>query len=666
MATGCRAFSGATQASLIAAILKEEPKPVGELTPLAPPALQRIIAGCLAKDPDERWQNAGDLKRELRWIASGGVASGVEPRPASPAPARRVPLWMLLPAGALLAGALFVLGYTMRPVEPGRLLRAALPLVEGAVLDTDNTAIAISPDGRTLAFVASTPQSRIRIWVRPMDGMQAQPLLGTEGASYPFWSPDGRAIGFFADGKLKKIPATGGAAQTLCDAPDARGASWSSKGVIAFSPAPFGGLFQVSAAGGTTAPLTQLEKEGMTHRLPHFLPDGNRLLFFSGNSLADKGNAILALDLTTKAITTVAQENSGGQLAPPSHLAFIRDGHLMVQSIDLAHLKITGEAIPIAEGVTYNPNRWAGQFTFSATGLLAFQAGGADRLAQLTWFDLEGKSLGVIGNPAPILGVSLSPDGKRAAVSVGSSNGADIWIYDLARGQGTRFTFAKIGVFYQAPLWSPDGRQIAFSNSDGEILTKADDGSSPERVVFTGPIANREPDSWSPDGKLLSVRMQSGTSYDEWIVPVDKQGEARSFISTPVSDYSGRFSPDGRWFSYVSNESGRGELYVIPFPGPGGKWQISNGGALDGWWLGMGLGILYQTEEGRLMTVQIQATGTNLQIGEPRSVLGGASLRNPFAVGPDGTRLLAAMPAGQTGTPTLSLVVNWREALSQP
>jgi Tol biopolymer transport system component len=251
-------------------------------------------------------------------------------------------------------------------------------------------------------------------------------------------------------------------------------------------------------------------------------------------------------------------------------------------------------------------------------------------------------------------------------VSVVGPNGSDIWIYDLARGTGTRFTFGKTGVFFAAPLWSPDGSQIAFNNSDGEILAKAADGSSAERILFTGPIANREADSWSPDGRLLSVRVQSGTSYDEWIVPADKQGEARSFIATPASEYSGRFSPDGRWFSYVSHESGRGELYVVPFPGPGGKWQISSGGALDGHWLGRDRGILYQTQEGRLMTVEIQTIGANLQIGQPRSVFGGASLRDPFAVAPDGTRLFAATSAGQTGTPILNLVLNWSAALSQP
>lgn len=262
--------------------------------------------------------------------------------------------------------------------------------------------------------------------------------------------------------------------------------------------------------------------------------------------------------------------------------------------------------------------------------------------------------------------MSISPDGSRAAAQLMNQSGSDIWVYDLTRGLPTRFTFAQTGIDYSSPLWSPDGREIAFSNASlGEILVKAADGSSPERVVFTGPSANREPDDWSPDGSLLSVRMQSGTSYDEWIVPVDKKSEARAFIATPASDYSGHFSPDGKWFSYVSHESGHGELYVVPFPGPGGRWQVSSGGATDGDWIGKGLDILYQTQEGRLTAVTLKATGGNLQIGEPRTLLGGTSMRDSYAVAPDGSRLLVAKSSGTSSTPMLNLVVNWSAALEQ-
>ena len=665
MATGRRAFTGATQASLIAAILKEEPAPVAELSPAAPPALQRIVTGCLAKDPDERWQNAGDLKRELSWIAAGG-ASGVERLGVQARPKRRVPLWLLAPACLVLAAALVLTGYAMRPVESPRLLRTGVPLLAGSGLDVENYALALSPDGRMLAFVASAPESRMRIWVRPMDGAQAQPLAGTEGASYPFWSPDNRSIGFFSDGKLRKIPAAGGTVQTICDAPDARGGSWSSKGVIVFAPAPFGGLFQVASSGGIPTLLTTPEAEGMTHRLPWFLPDGGRLLFLAANGPPDT-TRVLAIDLQTKTIRTVAKENSGAQFVPPSYLAFMRDGNLMVQSFDTAALETTGEAVPIAENVTFNPNRWAGQFSFSATGLLVFQAGESRQLGRLTWLDLEGKVLGAIGEPALINALSISPDGKRAAAQVLSGSGSDIWIYDLARGLPTRFTFAKTGVFYRGPIWSPDGRSIAFSNaSGGEILVKQADGSAPEQVIYKGATANREPDSWSPDGALLSVRMQSGSSYDEWIVAVNRKDEARPFVAGPTNDYSGRFSPDGRWFSYISRESGHDELYVVPYPGPGGRWQVSAGGAVDAYWLGKELALFYLTQEGRAMRVDLKAVGTNLEIGEPRRLLGGNSLRNTFAVAPDGARLLVAMTSGQNGTPTLDLVVNWTGMLPQP
>ncbi|MGH9866579.1 MAG: protein kinase domain-containing protein [Candidatus Polarisedimenticolia bacterium] len=668
MATGQRAFSGKTHASLIASILKEEPRPLADLAPLAPPALQRIVSQCLAKDPDDRWQSAGDLKRELRWIAnSGSSAAAVSTAAAASSTARRgMPRWALLTAAVLLGAALFVLGHSMRPSEPVRLLHLALPLPEGTTLDNQDASLALSPDGRTLAFVAAAPSTRHQVWTRALDGSEAQPLAGTDGASYPFWSPDGRFIGFFAEGKLRKIPAGGGTIQTLCEAPDGRGASWSTKGIIVFSPAPFSGLQQVSAAGGTPSPLTEPEEKGMTHRLPHFLPDGESLLFFIGNTLIEKANGVFAVNLKTKAITRVAQELSGAQIAPPGHIAFIREGNLMVQPFDVDRIAVSGEAVPIAEGVTYNLNRWTGQFAFSSTGLLAFHSDGPGQQAQLTWFDLDGKKLATVGEPGPLRALSVSPDGKRAAVVVPGTASSDLWLYDLESGLGSRFTFAANGTFFDVPRWSPDSRHIAYSNAAiGEILVKAVDGSAPERVVLKGAVANREADGWSPDGSLLVVRVQSGTSYDEWIVPMDGRQEPHAFIASPASDISAGFSPDGRWFSYVSNESGRGELYVVPYPGPGGKWQISKDGASFAVWLGRGLSLLYQTEEGRLMTVDLQASGPNLQIGQARPAFGGAALRASWDIVPGSSRILAAMPVGQTSTQTLDLLVNWREALAQ-
>jgi eukaryotic-like serine/threonine-protein kinase len=672
MATGRRAFEGSSQASLIAAILKEQPRPISELAPMAPPALQRIVSQCLAKDPDDRWQTAGDLKRELKWIASGAVTGPTSATSTSgivaSAPARRtrVPVWIRWPAAALIAAALVLGGFLLRPAPETRLLRASLDLPAGSQLEQENTSLALSPDGRTLAFVASTPSSRLQIWLRPLDSAQAQSLAGTLGATYPFWSPDGRWVGFFADGKLRKIPATGGTVQTLCDAPDGRGASWGD-GVVVFAPAPFGGLSQVSAAGGTPTALTRTEVEGQTHRLPHFLPDGRRVLFLSGWTFSDTKNGIASVDLSTRAVTPVVHEDSGAVFVPPDRLAFMRQGNLMVQAIDLSTLKVSGEAVPIAEEVTFNQARWAGQFSFAGTGLLVFKSGGASVRSQLTWRDLEGRKLGTVGEPGYFQDLEISPDGTRAATTVRTADSTDIWIMDLARGLLTRLTFGTDNLGYYSPLWSPDGRRLAFTdNLKGEIWVKDVGGMASERKLLAGPIANRVVESWSPDGSTISFRVQSGTAYDEWLLSADKADDARPLIATPASEILGRFSPDGKWFSYISNESGRKELYVVSFPSGTGKRQVSTEGATSGVWAGPGLRLVIVTPENRLFAVDMQTRGGDLELARPVPLMGGTPLPNIFAFSSDGQRVLEAIPIGDDEPNSLHLVQNWAEALRRP
>jgi eukaryotic-like serine/threonine-protein kinase len=680
MATGRRAFEASSHASLIAAILKEQPRPMSEAATV-PAALQRIVHQCLSKDPDERWQTAGDLKRELRWVAASlssasqaghslpaSTASGAS-APAAAARRRRIPAWLLWPVLGTVAVAAAIAGYALRPAGPERhLLRAAILLPDQAALDNENTSLALSPGGRTLAFVAATPEARPRLWLKNLDSEQAQPVAGTEGASYPFWSPDGRWLGFFSEGKLRKIPAAGGAAQTLCDAPDPRGGSWGD-GVVVFAPAPFGGLWQVSAAGGAPSALTQPEKEGVTHRLPWFLPDGRRLLFFNGTGAGQEGNAVMAVDVATRVVQPVARENSGARFVAPGHISFMRDGNLMVQPVDPRTLAPAGEAVPLAERVTYNPARWAGQYSISDSGRLVFHAGALQRLSQLTWFDAQGQKLGTVGEPVAIQDMSLSPDASRVAMSLPSGSGSDIWIMDLARGVTTRFTFGTANRGYYAPLWSPDGRQVVFGDdSSGEIHIKDVGGTAEIRRLMAGPVANRSPDSWSPDGRTIALRVQSGTAYDEVLLDAGTS-TLRPFVSTEASELGGRFSADGRWFSYISNESGRPELYVVPYPGPGGKWQISTDGALNSFWMGPGLRLLYQTPEGRLMEAGLVAHGAELEIGRPQPAFGGesftrTSLGTLFAVTSDGSRLLVAAPAVHQGTLLVHLIENWPALLA--
>jgi len=419
--TGTRAFEGKTQASVIGAILHREPASLAEMQPPAHPGLVRLIGACLAKDPDDRWQSAGDLKRELEWIARGsadvqGVGSGVPVSQRLPGPA-----WARWTAAAVLAAALVGLGWFLhRPAPlPDRVLRSSIVLARGTALDTDNASIALSPDGTALAFAAREPGGPLRIFLRRLDSLTAQPLAGTEGATYPFWSPDGRSLGFFADRKLKKIPASGGTVQSICEAEDGRGASWGADDVIVFAPRPLGGLAQVAASGGTPTPLTTPTDAQVTQRNPRFLPDGRRVLFFSGKNKGDEGNGIFSLDLTTKKASLVIPADSEGVPVEPGYLAFVRDGNLMAQRIDLASLRTSGDAMPIAENVQFNTFRYTGTYTFSGNSLLLYQSGAILGEDQLTWYDLEGKRLGTVGDPAIFwLKMGISPDGRKAVATV--------------------------------------------------------------------------------------------------------------------------------------------------------------------------------------------------------------------------------------------------------
>lgn len=504
-----------------------------------------------------------------------------------------------------------------------------------------------------------------------MDGLSVQPLEGTEGATCPFWSPDSRFVGFFADRKLKKIPAAGGTVLTICDAPDGRGAAWSNQDVIVFAPGPFTGLSRVSAAGGVPTVLTEVHGVGGTNRLPSFLPDGKHVLFLSGTSQIDsKDNAIYLLDLDSKKTTLFARENSEGRYVEPGYLVFVRDGNLMAQPMDARRLRVTGEAVPIAEKVRFSPLRWSGGFSFSRNGLLALEAEGGGRLRQLTWFDLDGKSLGTVGAPARLATpVSIAPDGSRAATEMqGAKGGAaslSIWMYDLARGVANPFTFGTQASWGAG--WSPDGRSIAFCRSDGAILIKPADGSSEGKTVASG-FPNTFITSWSPDGRFISLRLQDQKtgSLDVWILPTDGSRKPYPLLATAAEEREGKFSPDGRWLSYICDESGRRELYVLPFPGPGEKRQISTAGATaDGsFWLDNGARIAYvQPPDRKLVAVDLDFSGGSLQIRGSHVLFGGRPLpEGPFDITRDGKRLLSAI-ATDEGSSQLTLVTNWFEEL---
>jgi Tol biopolymer transport system component len=673
MATGRKAFEGASQASLIAAILKEQPRPIAELQPLSPVGLDRIVQACLAKDPDERIQMAHDVRLQLAWLgeeAMSGASSsaGLAARRTTDATAgrRRVGALVAGIGGLLIGLAGAALTWWLRTPVPAQRLSVNLELPSKTHLDSQNTSLAFSPDGRTLAFAATGPEGKQMLWLRALDSLQAQPISGTDGATYPFWSPDGRFIGFFAEGKLKKVQAGGGTVQTLCEAGDGRGASWGADGTIVFAPAPFGGLSQVPSAGGAPTPLTTLAEDGTTHRLPHFLPDGRRLLFFASQPGKKDTSGIQVIDLETKAVTLVAKENSEGRYVPPGNLVFVRDGNLMAQPMDLASLRLAGEAVPIAEKVSFNPNRWTGAFTLSETGLMLYQTGTAFARSQLTWFDADGRGQGNVGEPANFVDVKLSPDGRRAAATVLSSAGRfDIWLYDLLRGVGSRFTFDQEGA--SSPLWSPDGRLVAYTDFNNRIFAKASDGASEARGLLMETGANRGLDDWSPDGSSIFFWSQAGsTGIDVHVLPLAQDGKPRPVFATSATERYAHLSPDGRWLLYSSDESGRPEVYVVSYPGPGGRWQVSTGGAQGGVWVEEGRRIVYADLADKLWSVDVTSEGGNLSIGGPRAIFGGRPAPQIGSLSRDGRRYLAAVPLQEAVSSSLVLVTDWTAELKGP
>ncbi len=664
MATGKIAFSGASRASLISAIMQNDPPPVSSVRPMTPAALDRLVRTCLAKDPEERWQSAHDIATELRWMAQASSGADI-PAPAVVRRMSRERVWQAVAAAAVVVAAALAWRSGMRRSSLSPVLRTAINLPPGLHLDAQNASLALSPDGRRIAIAASGSDGRQKLWLRSLDRLEVQPIPGTDGATYPFWSPDSRTLGFFTGHKLARTEISSGSVQTICDAADGRGASWSRDGRIVFSPAPYGPLFLVPSAGGTPVPVTRVDGPTRTHRLPHFLPDGKRVLFFSGVGVDARDNAIYCLDVDSKKVSLAARENSGGLFAPPGELVFQRSTTVFAQALDAGSLRLSGPAVPIAEGVWFNLPRWIGHFSVSDTGLLVFGGASPTQKSQLTWFDLEGARLGTVGSPEYFRDqdLSVAPDGKTIAASIADPTGrSDVWFHDAARGIRTRFTFEATGGY--EPLWSADEKQIAYVDSNGGIFVKASDGASPARTLFAQSSANIT--SWSPDGRFLAVGSDRGKSGADISLLSTSGGSAlQPFVAGQANERDGHFSPDGKWLCYISDESGQDELYVVPFPGPGGKWQISSGGASQGFWLGDGGAIAFwQPADNKLFAVDFRAHGNNADIGPPRPLFGGRSIPSvAMSPSPDGKRFLLAIPAGGEVPYTLTVVSDWTAML---
>jgi Tol biopolymer transport system component/predicted Ser/Thr protein kinase len=665
MATGRKAFQGKSQASLIGSILRDDPPAISEVAPMTPPALNRVVKTCLAKDPEDRFQTAHDAKLQLQWIAEGGSQAGVPAPVVARRRSRERLAWVVAAAALLAAGALGT-GFVLRAPKRPRVVRFEVPTPEG-IIAVD--APRISPDGRSLAFNATDSEGKSRIWMRPLNALAAQPLPGTEGTSRPFWSPDSRFLGFFAEGKLKKIEVTGGPPQKICDAPTGADGSWSSEGVILFDGRSNDPIYRVSAAGGVPVVAVKPEaarKEGSVG-WPEFLPDGRHFLYMATGQKAEE-NTYRIGSLDSPESKALASAQTLVTYAPPGFLLFVRDKTLVAQPFDAKALKTTGEPTPLAEHVGTDAVGLA-RFSVSREGTIAYRTGESG--GRLLWMDRGGREIDSVGDPGEYGNPALSRAGDRLAFNLDDARTGktDIWIRDLARGVSSRFTFGAGNSI--DPLWSPDGGTIVFSSDrDGNfnLFEKPSSGQGEEKLLLKTDEFKIASD-WSRDGRYIAFSSRGAkTNWDVWVLPTFGDRKPVPFVAGAFAELAPAFSPDGRFLAYQSNESGRFEIYVQSFPGPGGKWQVSSSGGFDAAWRADGKELFYRAPDQKLMAVDIRI-GESFQAGIPRPLflarVQPGTARNKYLPAADGQRFLLVAPLGREAMVPTTVVLNWFAELTR-
>ena len=602
MLTGRQAFdTGDTVSDAIAAVLKSDvdwtalPSDVPDQTRL-------LLKRCLEKDRATRIGDIGTarfLLTETIEASAAGAAPGAKPGAAAFVPVwRRTLPWAVASLACAAAAVILIQWAPWRMAPPTRMTRVSIELGADASLswNISGSATILSPDGALLAFVAQKDASDgAHIYVRRLDQLQASPLAGTEDAASPFFSPDGQWIAFFANGKLKKISVSGGAVVTLCDAPAGRGGTWADDGTIAYSPANLAGisLMRVSAAGGKPDRLTTLEPGEVTQRFPQILPGGKAVLFMSHNAIGNYEDADLVVQpLPAGPRKVIVHGGYNGRYVSSGHILYLHGGTLFAAPFDLNRLELTGPPVPVVEGVASGPGGGA-QFALSSNGTLVYEPGTSSNVERdIYWMDRNGKTTMLRPTQADWSDIAFAPDGRRLAVDILDTTRAHVWVYEWARDTFSRLTLGA-DIDYK-PVWTPDSRRIVFaSQRDGgfNLYWQPADGTGNVQRLTTSKN-NQYPASWHPAGKLLAFsELRPQTSWDLMILPIEgdeasgwKPGEPRAVLSTGSVEGEPMFSPDGRWLAYSSDKTGRPEVYVRPFPGPGGEWQISaNGGNIPTW-----------------------------------------------------------------------------------
>ncbi len=655
MATGRKAFAGPSQAGTIAEIMERNPSPVSSVRPVLPLPLDHVVQKCLAKDPEDRWQHAGDLRDELKWIAQQSSAE----RP----PAQVGRRWknIALLSAALASVLLFILlglaAIHFRERPPGQ-SRLVFTVPRGATTFPQFNLPAISPDGTRLVFFGQGEGGRSSLWIRALDSLALQPLTGTElsgSPPYPFWSPDGRSIGFFSEGKLKRIAANGGASQTLADAPDVAGGSWGPDGTIIFSPQA-GPLYRVSAAGGPATPLRELDssRRELTERWPHFLPDGKHYLYVASSADANQTGIYVGTVGTQESRLLIPGE-SNVVYSPPGYLIFVRDGTLLAQAFDLGSLQVAEGAVRIpGHGGESAPAVGSnfGLFSVSQNGVLAYASALVN--AQPTWYDRQGRMLGAIGEPAEYGTVRLSPDDKRMVLErTGAASG--LWLLEAGNGIPMRVTQGA----ESDAVWSPDGRQLVFTDPSGSVRRRVL-GKNDDELL----LANADyPQGWTPDGASILLINDGGRMV--YRLPLSGSRRPELLWKPPSATDQFRLSPDGRWVAFNSLESGRWEVYAAAFPSFTDKRQVSQGGGGQPVWRRDGKELFYLSLQGKLMAVETTA-GATLETSEAKSLFQTPISMNPlidqYDVTRDGQRFILCV-LDDSAAPT-TVVVNWTAGIN--
>ncbi len=686
MLTGKMAFTGATKTSLVASILKEQPRPIREAEPLTPVSLERVVLTCLEKDPEKRWQSAREAQHALEWIQADASAPGL---PAL-VQAKRRWLWPTVAACAMVAGvALALWAPSRKPADSPQAVRFEVGPSEKMTL-IPGGGMTVSPDGRWMVFPATGQDGAFRYYLRSLDGVEARALPGTEGpAPAPAsWSYDSRWIVFannIDSGKLKKVDIQGGAPQNIADFPGAlSGAAWNSEDVIlAGSTAQAGPILRVPASGGQTTPITAFAPGDSARRWPQFLPDEKHFLYLRVSSDAAKSGVYIgSIDVppnrqdTQRLLATdrqayYAPARDGGT----GHLIFLRETTLMAQPFDPNKMTLSGEPTAIADEVDSFPTANHGLFSVSDTGTLVYR-GGSRSQTRLTWFDQQGHPAGTLGDPADYANPAISPDGMRVAVAMGPAGSRDIWILDAMRGSNTRFTLA--GGSNDYPAWSPDGKNIAFSSYCGGdpagttgLYIKPADGSGEEKLL----LKTDQPkslDRWTQDGRfLLFSSTGPKTALDTWALPFAGGAKPVPLLQTEFDEGSARVSPDGRWLAYTSNERDTYQIYVRPFmpeadAGTGAKWLISKISGLYSLWRPDGKELFYLDQIAEVMVVDID-TSKGFQAGAPRRmfVAPEATPNANWDLSPDGKRFLFAVPLDAGRVIPYTVIVNWAAGLKK-